>query len=47
MHRLRSDEPAQIIQDLKIKAAVDFTRKMVHTTLPISKEETEQLKKIF
>ena len=39
--------PSQIIQDPKIKAAVDFTKKMTQTTLPISNEDIEDLKKYF
>jgi alkylhydroperoxidase family enzyme len=39
--------PSQNIQDPKTKAAVDFARKMTQTTLPISKEDIEKLKKHF
>ncbi|MFI5333776.1 MAG: carboxymuconolactone decarboxylase family protein [Chlamydiales bacterium] len=39
--------PSQILQDSKSKAAVDFARKMAQTTLPISKEDIEMLKKHF
>lgn len=39
--------PSPIIQDLKTKAAVDFTKKMTQTNQPISKEDIEKLKKYF
>jgi len=39
--------PSPIIQDLKTKAAVDFARKMAQTTVTISKEDIESLKKHF
>lgn len=39
--------PSQNIQDPKIKAAVDFARKMAQTAISISKEDIEKLKKYF
>lgn len=36
--------PAQVIHDPKTQAAVDFTRKMAQTNLPISKEDIDKLK---
>jgi len=39
--------PSQIIPDPKTKAAVDFARKMAQTTLTISKQDLEKLKKHF
>lgn len=39
--------PSKIIEDKKIKAAVDFARKMAQTHLPISKDDIDKLKEHF
>lgn len=39
--------PSPTIQNPKIKTAVEFARKMAQTTLPISAEDIEKLKKHF
>jgi alkylhydroperoxidase family enzyme len=39
--------PSHKIEDPKIKAAVDFARKVSQTNFPISKEDIDELKKHF